>query len=89
MFPQFLLGVSHNESNPCPCEEPQEHMHDEFVRKESPEMFALTRNRFPQEPPTGKRLEMIKAQMLRVHRAAGHPSMSNLQKLLRVRKAPE
>ena len=57
-------------------------------REEEPVIMALTRNRFPKEPPTGKKLELIRQQMLRVHRAAGHASFSNLQKLLRARKAP-
>jgi len=61
----------------------------ERVREEEPSLFALSRNKFPQEAPTGKRLELIKQQMLRIHRSSGHASFSNLQRLLRVRKAPE
>ena len=59
------------------------------VREESPEIFALTRTRYPKEAPTGRRLEQIKQSMMRVHRSAGHPSFANLQRLLRVRKAPQ
>ena len=52
---------------------------EDQARQEQPEVFALTRNRFPMEMPKHKQLELIKAQMLRVHKAAGHPSMANLQ----------
>ena len=58
------------------------------ARQEQPEILALTRNRYPAEMPSGKQLEMIKSQMLRVHKAAGHPSFANLQRLLRARQAP-
>ena len=44
------------------------------ARQEQPDVFALTRNRFPTEMPKCQQLELIKAQMLRVHKAAGHPS---------------
>ena len=54
----------------------------------SPQVMALSRQRFAQEMPTGKKLESIKQQMLRVHRASGHSSMQSLQRLLRARKAP-
>ena len=33
-------------------------------------------------PGSGKRLEAVKQMMLRVHRASGHPSMTNLVSLL-------
>lgn len=59
------------------------------LREEEPEIMALTRNRFPDEPPTGKRLEAIRQQMMRIHRASGHASFTNLQRLLRTRKAPK
>lgn len=58
------------------------------LREEDPQILALTRNRFPAEPPTGKRSEQIRQQMLRIHRASGHTSFTNLQRLLRMRKAP-
>ena len=58
------------------------------VREEEPHIMALTRNRFPVELPKGRRLELVRQQMMRVHRASGHSSFANLQKLLRVRKAP-
>ena len=58
------------------------------VRDESPDLFALSRTSYPQEPPTGRKLELIKQQMLRIHRASGHTSFSNLQRLLRARNAP-
>lgn len=70
-----------------PCPEYGDQM-VEAVRHEEPQTFVLTRNRFPQQPPTGKLLGQIKAQMLRAHKAAGHPSMANLQQMLRARKAP-
>eukprot|EP00435_Cladocopium_sp_Y103_P048990 s1130_g14.t1 len=47
-----------------------------------PEVLALTRNTFPAEPPTGRKLELIKQQMMRIHRASGHASFQNLQRLL-------
>ena len=50
--------------------------------------MALTRSRFPIEMPKGKLLENIKSQMLRVHKASGHTSFANLQRLLRARQAP-
>lgn len=59
------------------------------IRKQNPEVFALSRTSFPSEPPTGRKLELIKQQMLRVHRSSGHASFSNLQRLLRVRGAPK
>ena len=62
--------------------------HQDALRQESPGIFALTRNRYPSEPPTGKKLEQIKQQMMRIHRASGHVPFSRLQKLLAVRKAP-
>ena len=63
--------------------------HCREVRDESPEIFALTRNRFPETAPTGKKLDLIRQQMLRIHRASGHAPFSRLQKLLTVRKAPK
>ena len=55
------------------------------VRKEDPHLFALTRQRYPPTPPTGKKLETIKAQMLRVHKSPGHTSFYNLARRLRIR----
>ena len=55
----------------------------------TPQILALSRQRFPSELPTGKKLEQMKQQMLRVHRAAGHASFQNLQRLLRARGAPD
>ena len=73
-----------------PDAENDQHAHFErTVREEEPHLFALTRQRYPQEPPTGKRLEAIKAQMLRVHKSSGHASFHNLARLLRIRKAPQ
>ena len=60
----------------------------EEVHEEYPEVFALGRTTFPKEPPTGRKLELIKQQMLRIHRSSGHSSFGNLQRLLRARKAP-
>ena len=62
--------------------------HQDALRQESPGIFALTWNRYPSELPTGKKLEQIKQQMMRIHRASGHVPFSRLQKLLAVRKAP-
>ena len=59
------------------------------ARAEDPEVFALTRQRYPSEIPSGKRLEQVKQTMLRIHRAAGHTSMQNLQQMLRSRQAPQ
>lgn len=51
--------------------------------------YALSRSRLDvEEAPKGKRLEAIKQMMLRVHRAAGHPGFSNLQRLLEARGSP-
>ena len=58
------------------------------VRKEEPTIMALTRNRYPKEAPSGKKLEAIRQQMMRIHRSSGHSSFTNLQRLLRIRKAP-
>ena len=59
------------------------------VRREDPQVLALSRSSYPKEPPTGRKLELIKQQMMRIHRSSGHASFGNLQKLLRMRKAPE
>ena len=59
------------------------------IREEEPSIYALQRQRYSKERPTGKKLESIKQTMLRIHRASGHSSMANLQKMLRMRKAPE
>ena len=48
------------------------------LRDGSPEMFALSRTTYPEEAPKGRKLELIKQQMLRIQRAAGHPSFQNL-----------
>ena len=63
--------------------------HCQGVRDESPEIFAFTRNRFPEQPPTGRKLQLIRQQMMRIHRSSGHAPFSRLQKLLTVRKAPK
>lgn len=59
------------------------------ARAEVPAIIALSRNRFSAEPPKGRQLEEIKSQMLRIHRASGHASTANLQRLLSSRKAPQ
>eukprot|EP00435_Cladocopium_sp_Y103_P022896 s1673_g5.t1 len=73
-------------------EEPEIYVHEIEVRKQlretTPDLFALSRTSFPKEPPVGRKLELIKQQMLRVHRASGHASFGNLQRLLRARGAP-
>ena len=58
------------------------------LRGEEPEVLAWMRNRFPKDPPSGKRVEAIRQSMLRIHRASGHTSMQNVEKMLRARKAP-
>ena len=59
------------------------------LKNEEPGVLALTRQRFPKEAPTGRQLDLIRQQMMRVHRASGHASMASLQKLLRARQAPQ
>lgn len=61
----------------------------EQVREEQPQILALSKNRFPSSPPQGKQLDNIRQMMLRIHRASGHSSFGNLQKLLKMREAPE
>ena len=61
----------------------------EHVRNEEPQILALSRNRFPSSPPQGKQLDSIRQMMLRIHRASGHSLFGNLQKLLKMREAPE
>ena len=39
-------------------------MFEAKCRDENPDILALTRNRFTQEPPKGRKLEEVKAQML-------------------------
>ena len=54
-----------------------------------PSVMALSRKKLSLETaPTGKKLEEVKKLLLRVHRAAGHPGMSSLVKLLQARGAP-
>ena len=60
-----------------------------LVRNEAPDLFALSRTNYPKEKPIGKKLDAIKQQMMRIHRAAGHPSFGNLARLLRARQAPD
>ena len=53
------------------------------------DVMALSRTKLQTETaPTGKRLEAVKQMMMRVHRAAGHTGMSNLQRLLEARGSP-
>lgn len=59
------------------------------AREDDPHVLALTRDRFTSEPPKGKKLEQMKQQMMRIHRASGHSSFANPQRLLRMRKAPD
>ena len=51
-------------------------------------VYALSRRRMLEQAPTGRRLEQIKQQMLRVHRASGHSGFSNLQRLLEASTSP-
>ena len=87
----FQCEESTEDSFGCPWEIENEEVrsYEQKMRSEDPSIMALTRNRFPAEAPSGRQLELIKAQMLRVHKAAGHPSMSTLQQLLRARQAPQ
>ena len=56
-----------------PCETVAEGLlHQEALRDEDPAVMALARTKFPEEPPKGKKLEQVKQQMMRVHRASGH-----------------
>ena len=59
-------------------------------KKETAEehVFASSRQTFPEQAPTGRKLESIKQAMMRVHRASGHASMSSLARLLAQRGAP-
>ena len=63
-----------------------------FDRKYEAEMpegaYALTRQKIPTEPPTGKKLEEIKQMVLRLHRSSGHSSFVRIAKLLERRGAP-
>ena len=71
---RHLLSLQHD------CDDEANHdVHMvERLRQEDPQVLALTRNRFPAEPPVGRKLELIRQQMLRVHRASGHSSFQNL-----------
>eukprot|EP00435_Cladocopium_sp_Y103_P019899 s669_g4.t2 len=78
---QYLLEIPHDSSG-----------HSKVVREvreEDPAIMALSRTNFPSEPPKGRKLELIKQQMMRIHRSSGHASFSNLQRLLRMRRAPQ
>ena len=72
----------------CPCGCPAD-PYEETARSEDPHILALSRNRFPAEPPTGAKLTAIRQMMLRIHRASGHPSMASLKKMLQMRGAPK
>ena len=50
--------------------------------------LALSRQKLPEQPPTGEQLELVRQMMMRVHRASGHASMASLAKLLARRGAP-
>ena len=76
---QFLLGYV--------GESPVD-FYAEKVREEQPTILALSRSRFPAEPPTGAKLKNIRQMMLRIHKASGHASMSSLRKMLQMRGAP-
>ena len=59
--------------------------------QESPEerSYALSRQRLPVEPPTGRRLEEVRQLILRLHRSSGHTSFTAIAKLLSRRGAPD
>ena len=68
---------------------PGKELDEPLGRFQEPQVLALTRKKLDLETaPTGKRLEAIKQMMLRVHRASGHPGMSNLVQLLKARGSP-
>lgn len=71
----------------CSCEGIKD-MSYQQARDKGPTVLALTRQRMTVEMPKGKALENIKAMMFRVHKAPGHSSFPNLQRLLRVHGAP-
>ena len=52
------------------------------------EVLALTRQKIPAEPPTGKKLEEIKQMVMRLHRSSGHSSFVRIAKLLERRGHP-
>ena len=60
---------------------------DEAVTCDVDGVFALQRTALPRERPTGKKLDEAKAQMMRMHRAAGHSSFESLARLLEKRQA--
>ena len=60
----------------------------EELGDETLEMYPLERNPLPAEPPTGAKLQKIRSQMMRVHRASGHSSFHTLAKLLAKRGSP-
>ena len=77
-----LVELVENNLLEVPSEEQQEPSHDQQI-------YALSRSRLDvEEAPKGKRLEAIKQMMMRVHRSAGHPGFSNLQRLLEARGSP-
>ena len=53
-------------------------------------VFALSRDgtALPAERPSGRRLAQVKDLMMRIHRASGHSSFSNLAKMLERRGSP-
>ncbi|CAE7836823.1 GIP [Symbiodinium sp. CCMP2592] len=53
--------------------------------------YALSREgtAMPLDKPSGKRLAMVRDLMMRIHRASGHASFSNLAKLLERRGSPK
>ena len=64
-----------------------------FSRKFEPdtgvaETYALSRQRLPAEAPTGRKLEEVRQQLLRLHRSSGHTSFTAISKLLARRGAP-
>ena len=61
------------------------------IKEDGNEILALQRSSLPLERPTGRKLEEIKSQMMRMHRAsaAGHSSFESLAKLLQKRGAAQ
>ena len=59
------------------------------VQPRGEQVFVLSRRKILEAAPTGRRLEQVKQQMMRVHRASGHSGFSNLQRLLEARGSPQ
>ena len=59
------------------------------MAEQSRELMPLQRTSLPVDKPTGRKLEEVKSQLMRMHRAAGHTSFEALARLLQKRNAAE